>query len=414
MNSAAILAISIDQSFCITGGDVTGRVYLAIQRDYLPADALVLYLIGEECTTVQEINETRGASRFLEETWALADYAEGRIARGHYEFPIQILIPPLLPSSLKIKSGREGCTIQYYLEARLYEDSEMEHFISSKKKLIIKSQHIQFSSSPLTIPLIRENLHGNWCSQVGSILMGLYTPHSTLSPLNVFQISFIAFPLCGTEQIQTIDIAIVESITWRTRSPQPLFRQHEVLLWQTSLQPKDLPDIEIDLSRIELLGYNEIDEATRQFFTNYLRSLHFSVSALIRKDAYPTIKGRLISIQHYIRLRVNTPFRVPELCLPIRIQFPPEIRQSVSSAYLPLENEFLDIDAGEAQNRPRILPEDWSPVVVEPVYLSRSAIHLIVGSERPSIASSAYRQAEEVDLAVLPVDDQSYRIDFME
>ena len=124
------LRIAIDTPCIVAGEDMHGKVFVMV-KETTNASTLNLALTGREYAKVHYTTHTgSGKKRKTHHKTAtsvrnlmtidisLAQFPDGKVSTGNYEFPFTAKMPQHLPSSMTI-SGRDTCRIEYFAHARL-------------------------------------------------------------------------------------------------------------------------------------------------------------------------------------------------------------------------------------------------------------------------------------------------------
>lgn len=411
----ATLGATIDQAQVIPGGEITGRIYLSVQKERVEADCLVLRFIGQESTCVKytTVEKERAVAqyyrdrcKFFEVPCILAMFPEGFVDVGQYEFPFRVKVPlGLNPSFFAILRGDNGgdCRIGYYLESKLHRKGwtkwEVIHKLSVKvnpgplpdfaqpkppqSSIVDPSQislldPVQF---PSYLQPIQHRVDSCGCFSQGSMVISLFTPTATLHAGDAFEVSYVLHNHSGKE-IKAIEISVLEEVKWTARGKR---RSLLNTLYNTRVDKSDL-----HLDSAPVVSHNPrsqrgggigdiiVDPKTLETVKEVLESRRFSVQGRLGSSVRATLQSTLLSCRHFIQLKVCTPFGTSNPIAFIPIVILPSTAAPQSSPFhtppaaLPPvaeEDEEEDAFMGTKGEKITSLPSNWQPRISNQIEL---------------------------------------------
>ena len=130
-NKACTIVVETEKSSYASGADVNGKVYVSVtDPNGVEAQSLNLCFRGEElCVLHFKQHRKHHSFRIERETSPIFHLdapihstMNGRLPKGHYEFPFRVIVPRFSPSSMRYKYSQSHCSIRYFLQAYLSAD----------------------------------------------------------------------------------------------------------------------------------------------------------------------------------------------------------------------------------------------------------------------------------------------------
>ena len=398
--SAATLGVTFDQTTIIPGTTVTGKVYLAVIKEKVDAESLIFHLKGGEYT---KIRYTTGSGKnrsthvryaqsiFLDLAIPLTVVNEGFFSKGQYEFPFSFVLPlGVLPTMAARLGGDHGgaCRVTYDVEAKLHRKGMFTWDIQCQQELIVLGTPVEHVPKYVSyLPPEEYPLTFMCCFDRGHVRAGLSTESSVLGAGDSFDINYV-LQNNSTSRIKAIELEVFEAVKWsvrgytRTNCTQLFYKrlnENEMQFDVTPLTtaPSTKPGT-FEITNTEVLAQ----------LKEILDSRRYHYPAQIPTTTRASMEGQLISVKHYISLRIATPFGTSDPVISFNITVH---RYGISAVPL-LEREDEDGKTG-----PTALPADWHPVVASPVVLPSPPFveaKVMEGDENyPQVQVQEYRPA---------------------
>ena len=127
-NVGAKIVVELSSPSYYAGSLMEGRVYLGVEKERVESDELRIMFQGEESVVKVRARDYYGRPTNYEAFESsvsfnyrakIANFNEGYVQRGRYEFPFSLHVPPNLPSTFEVSVLDYKCTLRYMLEVRL-------------------------------------------------------------------------------------------------------------------------------------------------------------------------------------------------------------------------------------------------------------------------------------------------------
>ena len=333
--------------------------------------------------------------------------SNGWFGKGQYEFPFQFVIPEGIPSSMHCRNGQSVCEVKYEMRAYLCKDAMRSNagnsFFNPFQSNTFSSNptpfHIYGNSNvpkyPTTndnqlIPLPREvhQVRNCCCFQRGTMELNASITDIHLIPQQPQTLSF-HLQNHSKAHVDNVTVEILERVSWK-----PQFRETAN---QYSLHKHVLPghshsdwrSVEQNIQdNIRHLGDREYQSANAEDDNANGQSVELSIPHTAR-DTY---HGRMIRIDHYVRVKVHTKgccTTNPETTTDVYISRPAHLFSSCDNTSFATNNVNVAAGSGWEKMNPHmsmpspsapvmeeeyvveatVLPEDWTPVMSDVVKL---------------------------------------------
>ncbi len=421
-NNSCTLVIRTEQQHCIAGSQCNGRIYLSVNKDFVPCHALRLRFKGHESAQVhhhhdssysedershhhdhQEDHYETNTCVILEQDHILHTCTSPALAqtgvttgfqRGQYEFPFQFTIPHGLPSSMHFRSGESYCQVQYELVAYLQQSNSggfmntFQRNHGSKCPIIVYS-NLNFTMtgneipSPIHFPSETHRINFWCCLNRGQMrLEAQLKPESDSTPATDFNarvptlLPNIPYTLTcqasneSTVPVKSIRIELVEQISFK-----PKYREERgcnVIVKQS-----------VDGAILGTQYYNRKKGGDyAQVFppSTYAEAIlggeRQSFRLLVPIVARDSYNGQIIQVRHFLRIQLITGccITTPETSIDVEIAHfsssttPPSgiqmgldgmVNEMILPTAPPMESIFGENDPVVVEAT--ALPNNWSP-----------------------------------------------------
>lgn len=327
-SSGAALTVEFDKGdkAYSSGGAVSGKVYLSVEKDSVTADSLDILFTGNESSKVGYDVQVRdidgkGSHRerrhayesvcFLSLSFPLTTYAGGHVGRGRYCYPFSFQLPPCLPGRREIFVHDHYFKLHYFMEVRLHRTGFMTWDVKNKREVLIVDQPAPAYVTPMYTEPTRTPIKFFCCFDSGSITMGAKLDNTHLALGEACNCDFVVANH-STSRIKAVEVRIHQHIDIRAMShtggdtTQTFTRRIEAqeLMKDMSINP-------------EKKGEFTDDNAT--YLLTLLQKGAHRVAAPV--TGFAGFAGSLASVTHEMHFQVKTPFCVddPELQFPLYI-----------------------------------------------------------------------------------------------
>jgi hypothetical protein len=365
----AVINVVVDNSQFVPGTAVHGKVYLMINSDKVEAESLILQLVGLEHTVVKYTtgsgkhrrHHTKHANAiFLNLSYPLTQARGGYFEKGQYEFPFLFTLPSgILPTMRAYLPGSHGgsCYVSYFVEAKLHRPGWFKWDVHHKQELLILGPPISPTANFITYrPPVEYPLTFCCCFNRGSVRLGIYAAQSLLAAGESFDVNYV-IQNNSTSRIKAMEIFVVEEVHWSAAGRN---RCEVVNLFYKRI---DDSEIQLDLSPIDPSNQNNnnttIGEITNQQVLHQLKEIldsrRYRYPATISPNARASMKGSLILVKHYLKIRIATPFGTsdPEIYCDILVhRHPAQASPATGFPQIPPQ-----------QQQQMALPPNWHAVV---------------------------------------------------
>ena len=128
-NIGAKIVVQLSSPSYYAGSLMEGRIFLGVEKERVDCAQLRIRFQGEEYVEIhrsrteadgRSVNHRyRESSAFFNYDEQVANFDQGFVRRGRYEFPFSFRVPVNLPSTFEISVLRCKCILKYTLEVRL-------------------------------------------------------------------------------------------------------------------------------------------------------------------------------------------------------------------------------------------------------------------------------------------------------
>jgi hypothetical protein len=370
--SAATINLVIANQSIIPGIPVQGKVYLSVNHEKVDAESLMLRITGGEYTCIRQVTQQgehahvhshKNTSAFLDLTFPLAVVQDGCFRKGQYEFPFTFTLPTgVLPSMGATLPGNDGghCSVSYTVEVKLHRRGWFKWDVKHHQELWVLGTPVQHIPNFVTyLPPVEYPLNF-FCFKRGTVRLGLYTTTSLLAAGESFDVNYV-IQNNSTSRIKAMEIFLYEVIIWRADGITRTLRN---ILFQKRL---DSSEIQVDLSPVDP-NQNSIDGSvviTNQQVLAELKEILDSrrhrYPCVVPSSARTTMDGNLIDVEHWLTIRIATPFGTsdPEISTKLTIH-----RYGIQSAPYAVTSSIMP-----AAPTPTQLPANWNAVVAPPAQI---------------------------------------------
>ena len=423
-NRGYTLVVQTEEKNYSAGDLVSGRIYLSVNEPSIDCVALNIHFCGQEYAKVhytthhssndharntQDHYETQRET-ILDENYTIHSFANGKIPRGHYEFPFQMQIPNHLPSSMYCRNSESYCEISYTLCA-VIQGSRSSGNWNPFQNTALSSKPIILGiySNPNSLPGTDGNGHsiGNktlyfpsetqrinyWCcinrgfmevdAQLGKNVTGeesnhrdanipvdAYTGIANLTPDAQYVVPF-HISNQSTTSVKSVKMELIERVKWKPVHREETDRNsilHQSINRGVADQWEGKSSRRQHCSSSQIPGFAGRNADEQQLFV-------FSIPS----SARDTYQGRLIEVEHILQIKVITKCcmtdPVTEMCINITRPFfnSSVLCEGDGSMTLPpndtvppsaplMDDEAMCVQAAT-------LPDDWSPHTADMVSL---------------------------------------------
>lgn len=423
-NKSCTLGVQTEKTVYFSGDTVNGRVFLSVNdQNGIVAQSLNIHCSGVERGLVHYTEEREGTNN--ESTRQIERYEDNEIEmlnfdvpintpigslfqKGQYEFPFQFIIPQNLPSSMSCSFGQSKCEIRYEMKAYLSKMNDRNSFTSPFNKNTISSKPIPInifgsnntmysqSNQPVNFPGESHNVRNCCCFHRGKMELRASMDSYLFVPNQNHTISF-SLKNNSRVNVENVTVEVIERVQWK-----PRFRveAHEFTLDKKVIDGSN---------HRNWMNYEQDVENTVQEFASLSQNSRMSnsfqnVDTYIPHRARDTYSGRMIQVEHFVRVKVVTQgccVSNPETTADICISRPSEMFSS-DDALPPVPSAPFMEDEDKHVVEATILPPDWSPLTSDIVMLPVANVISISTPEGGSYYSSQSQPAYSAPHAPVP------------
>jgi len=400
-NKACTIAVQTEELSYAAGAKVNGRIYISVNDpNGVAARSLNLCFRGEEkvvihYTTDEADNRSehntkhrhghnnginnlqtdhyeRNTSPIFHLDEPIHSTRNGRLPKGQYEFPFQVIVPRFSPSSMRFQSYQSNCQIRYFIQAYLTSDGGPVHnnmfinpfaqnkFTSTKTSLEITGaqQLNKCVDGPIDIPLETQPVRKYCCINKGTMTLKSDVENDALIPNQTYYLNY-GIKNDSTVSIQGVIILLEENIEFRAHHRAEQSKINLIKLYEDG----------------NVIGNYE-GEINQQLLPSIGRSRQ--VNLRIPRSAHSSHSGRLIEIYHRLHIIVKTECCIsnPESCIEVSIIERPTEQLShytkqpePSASFMEKDRPepsapFMD-DEDDVVVEAMVLPDDWYPVTAD-------------------------------------------------
>ena len=438
-NKGCTLVVQTEETNYSAGDLVNGRIYLSVNEASIDCTALNVHFCGEEYAKVhytshnssndhrsnrQDHYETHRET-ILDENYTIHSFANGKIPRGHYEFPFQMQIPNNLPSSMYCRKDESCCAVKYTLCAAI-QGSQISGNWNPFQNTALSSKPIVLGIYNNPNSSIGSNGNGNggkignktlyfpsktqrinyWCcinrgfmdvdAQLGKnvtseesnhpsaqIFVDAYTGMANLTPDAEYLVP-IRVSNQSTTSVKSLRMELIEIVRWKPRHREETNKDSIV---RQSVNRGAVDQWKGRASRRHHCNSSETMEfAGRNISGNFTSGASdqqvfvFSIPSSTR-DTY---QGRMIEVEHFLQIKAITKCCMTDPMTEMRINITrplcnsPVPYEGDESMAMPLDHTVspsappMDAEAVFAQAA--TLPDDWSPYTADMVSLPVASV----------------------------------------
>lgn len=367
VQASAHLAINIDNPSIVPGTVVSGTVYLAVNKDRVDAESLILRIVGGEYTCVKYTtsngkhhhhHQVHGTAIFLDLSYPLALTPGGYFVKGQYEFPFRFCLPQgVLPSMGAMLPGEHGghCSISYAVEAKLHRKGFFNWDVQHKKEFWVLGPPVaHLPNYPTYIPPIEVPLNFFGCCKRGNVRLGISTDKSVLAAGEQFEVHYV-IQNNSTSRMKAMEIDIRENVIWRAQgqtrvlSTNLFHRRLEQNTIGLDISPANQNDT-VDVGSLVIQNHDIL-----LHLKNILDSRQFKCPVQIGANARTTTDGNLIDVEHYLVVSIKTPFGTSD----------PEVTSKITVHRYGIQATPFAVPTGYMQTNTQVpaqLPPNWHAV----------------------------------------------------
>jgi hypothetical protein len=373
ITTSATLNVVINSPSIIPGVPVQGRVYLMVNHDRVEAETLMLRITGGEYTCVRYVSgngehrnhhSAHSTSIFLDLAFPLASSQDGYFRRGQYEFPFTFTLPTgVLPSMGATIPGDHGghCSVTYTVEVKLHRRGWFKWDIKHHQELWVLGTPVQHIPSYSTyLPPVEYPLTFWCCYKVGNVRLGLSTANSLLAAGQTFDINYV-IQNNSTSRVKAMEVVLLEVVIFRA---QGRTASASNILWENRLTEQEM---QVDLSPVSnpndsvSIGGSPVitNQQIIQQLKEILDSRRYRSPASVPSSARTTMDGNLIDVEHYLKIRIATPFGTsdPEIATKLSVH-----RYGIQSTPYAVTSSIMP----PMHQTPNQLPPNWHAQVAPP------------------------------------------------
>lgn len=337
----------------IGGGQISGRVYLSVEKDNVTADSLNVKFFGREATrvqyTVQNGDNTETRYAYDERVIVCMDCVLAIfpkvVSRGRYEFPFAMKIPFGLPGKQGTRSGSEWFVTEYFLEARLHRYGMFAWDVHNHQEIFLLDPPSPIKI-PSFVPPVTKPIYFCCCIDKGTVTVLANCDDTNINSGELFNVDYSVHNE-SEATIKALEIRIDQTMRYTADGH---VNHVSSVMFHKRVDQSELEGI--DKMPRHGNGVVPVDYATifQQLMAQTKRaSFNFP-------NCRSTMRGQLGTVQHALVVRVATPFCVddPEIHIPLTVINGPQVAfQGMVPA------------VGATYQR----PADWNAMVAPPVML---------------------------------------------
>mmetsp|Transcript_9428 Transcript_9428/g.11927 ORF Transcript_9428/g.11927 Transcript_9428/m.11927 type:complete len:449 (-) Transcript_9428:97-1443(-) len=415
-NSNCSLGIQTEKNAYFSGDTVRGRVYLSVNDENgIIAKTLNVHCSGSERAVVHySTDHYHTDNNGRDHHHSRDNYEQNEIQIlnfdvpihtpigslfqfGQYEFPFQFVIPQNLPSTMYCKDGQSRCEIRYEMNAYLSKtDRSTTSFINPfNSKNNIRSRPMvltifgndsvsnPYHNQPISLPADHFEIYSCCCcirqgkmELSASIDSGLFIPN---------QSRVLSFNLKNHSKVDVkeVRIEVIEKVSWR-----PRFRDNTINFTMAKQVFNGNLNAEWRSNRPNFHDYVSLFPTSG---SNTVGSQHVNLS--IPHNSRDTYSGRMIQVDHYVRIKVITPGCCrsnPESTVDIRVTRP---SQMITLSDMPAPSAPI-MDDNQTLPEAVALPPNWSPQTCDVVTLPIATVISVTDSFEAGHSQDAWSKSE--------------------
>lgn len=310
-----------------SGSWLEGSILFEV-KEVVTADNFVAHLQGEEYSQVKYEKDEEGnrqvkyanATRSLVHIEIPVKKSDllscGKVIPGSYVMPFEIQLPDGLPSSMSVDHNGSECKVRYTIKAQLVGKALKEDYACSKAIRVVakplSSDPVPYRRPPIETPM------GSCCFwDQGSIIFGAHVSNTVLGRGEEVDVHLTCRNYSKVD-IESITATVAQRVQWkadREKEKQPL---EKLAVFNFSyLTAEGLQGAARDKQKPseDKWASMELD----------LAEARYSDTVQIPFPTMETFRGQLITVQHFIRVVVETDGSSasdPEVWIPLEIGSP--------------------------------------------------------------------------------------------
>jgi hypothetical protein len=350
----AALFVQLDNNGPIVGGgQISGRVYLSVEKDNVSADSLNVKFYGREASKVEYTvhNGDNTERRIAHEDriilcmdCVLAVFPKF-VSRGRYEFPFCMKIPFGLPGKQGVRSGSEWFVVEYFLEARLHRYGMFAWDVHNHQEIFLLDPPSPIKI-PSFVPPVTKPIFFCCCVNKGTVTVLANCDDTNINSGELFNVDY-SIHNESEATIKALEIRIDQTIRFTA--------QGHVNHWQSTMFKQ-----RIDESQLQ--GIDKMPRHGNGVVPLDYPAIFQQLMAQTKRTTFnfpvcrSSMRGQLGTVFHALIVRVATPFCVddPEIHIPLTVINGPQV------AFVGMQP-----DVGQVYQR----PNDWNAMVAPPVML---------------------------------------------
>lgn len=350
----AALFVQLDNNGpIIGGGQISGRVYLSVDKDNVSADSLNVKFYGREATkvqyTVQNGDNTETRSAFDDRIILCIDCVLAifpkYVTRGRYEFPFCMKVPFGLPGKQGTRVGSDWFVIEYFLEARLNRLGMFAWDVHNHQEILLLDPPSPIKI-PSFVPPVTKPINFCCCIEKGTVTVLANCDDTNINSGEQFNVDY-SIHNESEATIKALEIRIDQTMRFTADG-------------HVNHCTNTMYKLRIDESQLQ--GIDKMERHGDGVVPLDYAAIFQQLMAQTRRATFnfpvcrSSMRGQLGTIHHALVVRVATPFCVddPELHIPLTVINGPQVAfQGMQPA------------VGMAYQR----PADWNAIVAPPVML---------------------------------------------
>jgi hypothetical protein len=357
------LGIHLESTKAVAGSVIQGCVYVDVQGS-TQVDEISLRLVGEESTKVQytvevDVPGTAGeegddAALPQKERQTRDEYGkrnlinlqlpidnsslrqDGIIPIGRYELPFEVELPDVLPPSIYETWNQGYCKVAYKLHVELRKAGRIfSSTLKAEQDIEIRAKPLGEDPIPYNAAPVTENVNF-CCFNKGRMHFGAKIKDTRLDRGETTTIS-MSCRNESTVSIDSIQATLYQNLSWKAGTHN---ESKSTVLVQIGF---DTFQDEQEFASSEGAAAADPEQATRDIIFREVESGVHSGEVTMPTTAILSMKGSLMSCEHFIIVQVNTGACVdnPSIRIPIQCGEPPDgpPLQKTPSAAIPSDFE---------------------------------------------------------------------------
>lgn len=319
-NSPVTIGLQTNKVTCQAGETLTGRVYVSVNRQAQPAEAIMLRLIGREHSmvhhTIEETeNDDQGEHTYTQDhydertnaffrlEYPLYLFQTQQILPGQYEFPFSIRLPTNLPSSMRCQWGESHCSVEYIVSATLQNPSRGVFSTPKSEQLLtiysIPPSFDGIEDTSLQLPADEVPVNVCCCFSKGTMALQSQFDKTVVQPRDVINVQF----RCENQsnvKVNQVRVQMEQIVEWRGHGGNTA--RHNKVLHRQEMSAHRFPELET----LHFKNRNYFGTVHDYMPFQNDRNSWKDASILVPLDAFDSFDGRLIKIRHLVSVHLMT------------------------------------------------------------------------------------------------------------